>query len=151
MALWDVYPTPSDWKKGDVAWLEGKERERAEALVGPLWNVREKLWDKERYIYCHVTAVRPEYQRKGVGKLLTEYGIRVAEQAELPIYVESSKEGLGLYEKLGFRRLTEKIVHKAGVLWVGEETGDKNDYEVPLLVWIPEGQIGNLPKSVELA
>ncbi len=55
MALWDVYITPSDWKKGEIGWLQGKERERAEALIGPLWGAREKMWSKERYLYCHVS------------------------------------------------------------------------------------------------
>lgn len=151
MSLLDVYPTPSDWKKGDIEWLEGKERERANSLVGPLWEAREKLWDKERYVYCHVTAVRPEYQRKGIGKLLTAHTIRIAEQAELPIYLESSREGVGLYEKLGFRKLKEKVVHKAEVLCNGEGIDNGMDYEVPLLLWVPDGKENALPKAVEFA
>lgn len=53
MALWDVYLTPSDWKKGQIDWLQGEEKERAERLVTPLWNAREKLWDEQRYICKH--------------------------------------------------------------------------------------------------
>ncbi|KAG9189121.1 hypothetical protein G6011_05989 [Alternaria panax] len=50
VALCDAYIAPSDWKKGEIGWLEGKERERAEALVRPLWDTREKLRLNERYI-----------------------------------------------------------------------------------------------------
>ncbi|KAF2635409.1 acyl-CoA N-acyltransferase [Massarina eburnea CBS 473.64] len=139
MGLLDVWPTPSDWKRGGITWLEGSARSRAEALVDPLWAAREKMWDNERYIYCHVVAVHPDYQRQGIGKLITEYGLRVAEQAGLPVYLEASTMGTGLYEKLGFRRVREKLVHK------GE------DVEVPLMVWVPQGKEVRLPEAVQFA
>ncbi|KAF1957108.1 hypothetical protein CC80DRAFT_525259 [Byssothecium circinans] len=144
MGLLDVYITPSEWKKGGLLWLQGEERERAEALLEPMWNAREKLFDEERYVYPHVIAVHPDVQRKGIGKLLTEYGLRVAEQADLPAYLESSMKGEGLYEKLGFRRLQEKIVHKAGTVMTGTA-----DVEIPLMVWVPEGREDILPKAVK--
>ncbi|KAH6633423.1 acyl-CoA N-acyltransferase [Boeremia exigua] len=150
MALWDVYITPSDWEKGEIGWLSGKERQRAEALIGPLWGAREKLWSKERYLYCHVLAVHPDSQRKGVGELLVEYGKKIAVQANLPIYVESSKDAIRLYEKTGFRWLKERPVHKLNDLWP-DSSSDEEDQEIPLLVWIPEGQKSILPAAVQLA
>jgi len=151
MALWDVYITPSDWKKGEIGWLQGKERERAEALIGPLWGAREKLWSKERYLYCHVIAVHPESQRKGVGELLVEYGKKMALQANLPVYVESSRDAIRLYEKSGFRWLKERPVHKANDLWPDHVDKDHEDHEIPLLVWIPGGEKRLLPSTVQLA
>ncbi|KAF1363148.1 acyl-CoA N-acyltransferase [Lizonia empirigonia] len=139
MALWDVYITPSDWTKGEIGWLQGKERERAEALIGPLWDAREKMWNNERYLYCHVIAVHPDAQRKGIGELLVEYGKKIALQANLPIYVESSRAAIRLYEKSGFR-------------WLKERSNDEQEnHEIPLLVWLPGGERMLLPKSVELA
>ncbi|KAF1994959.1 hypothetical protein P154DRAFT_360662 [Amniculicola lignicola CBS 123094] len=144
MALWDVYVTPSDWKRGELNWLTGKERERAEALVMPLWEKREKFWDGRRYLYCHVTAVHPVHQKRGVGALLTEAGLRVSRETGLPVYLESSREGVGLYEKLGFRTMRESVVHRSEDLGGdGEE-----DVEVPLMVWVPDG--GKLPENMRL-
>ena len=151
MGMWDVYITPSDYTKGDIGWLEGAERERAEALVKPFWTFREKLWTRERYVYCHLTAVHPKYERRGIGKLLMEYGMRIAEQADLPVYTEASQAAIKLYERIGFRRLKQSIVHKADVLWAGDVQGDGKDHEVPLVVWVPEGKMKLLPKSIELA
>lgn len=151
MALWDVYITPSNWKKGEIGWLQGEERQRAEALIGPLWGAREKLWSNERYLYCHVIAVHPDAQRKGVGQLLVEYGKKVALQANLPIYVESSKAAIRLYEKSGFRWLKERAVHKSHDLYPGQTNGDRETTEVPLLVWIPGGDATLLPDTVQLA
>lgn len=136
MALCDVYLAPSDWEKGEISWLKGEERERAEGYVMPLWNMREKLWHKERYVYCHVMAVHPDFQRRGVGELIFKFDMAIAQQAGLPMYIESSKEGTRLYEKMGCKRLEEKLV-------------DENGQEAPLFVWMPEG--ASLPKAVKLA
>jgi ribosomal protein S18 acetylase RimI-like enzyme len=142
MALFDIYLTPSDWRKGEISWLSGAERERAEALINPLWDAREKLWSNERYIYGHVIAVHPDHQRKGVGEKLIRWGMDVAKQCMLPIYIESSKEARRLYEKVGCRRMKETPVHK-------DENGE--DQEIALYVWLPEGGESALPKAVELA
>jgi ribosomal protein S18 acetylase RimI-like enzyme len=151
MALCDVYITPSDWKRGEIGWLQGEERERAEALVKPLWDARERLWLNERYIYCHVMAVHPDYQRKGIGEMLMKYEIGISQQTGLPIYIESSKEGIKLYEKMGSRRLKEKLVHKSEDSSPEKTNGAREDQELPLYVWLPEGGEKQLPKSVELA
>lgn len=89
-------------------------------------------------------AVHPEYQRRGIGALLTKAGIEVAERSGLPIYLESSKEGVALYNKLGFRELKERIVHNKEALKAEE------DYVVPLMVWVSEDRKGALPRGVEL-
>ncbi|KAI4619979.1 hypothetical protein J4E80_004504 [Alternaria sp. BMP 0032] len=151
MALFDVYITPSDWKRGEIGWLEGKERERAEALVKPLWDAREKLWLNERYVYCHVMAVHPDYQRRGIGELLFKYEMDICRQTGLPMYIESSKQGIKLYEKMGSRRLKEKLVHKSEDITPEKTNGAREDQELPLFVWLPEGAEKRLPKSVELA
>lgn len=151
MALWDVYLTPSDWRKGEISWLHGKELDRAEALVMPLWNAREKLWLNERYLYCHVIAVHPEFQRMGVGALLFTFGTNISRQSGLPIYIESSKDAFRLYEKMGCRPLRERPVHRAQDLWPEDASGVQEDREIDLFVWLPENGDGQLPKAVELA
>lgn len=80
---------------------------------------------------CHVIAVKPEHQRRGAGALLTKWGLDMAELAGLPVYLESSEEGFGLYKRLGFEVLEEKIVHRAGLV------GTENDVAVPLMVKMP--------------
>jgi ribosomal protein S18 acetylase RimI-like enzyme len=151
MALWDIYITPSDWKRGEISWLQGKERERAEAFVNPLWDARENLWLNERYLYCHVMAVHPDFQRKGVGELLFRFGMSTAQQTKLPIYIESSKEARRLYEKMGCKRLKERPAHKAKDLTPETAIGTEDDQEVALFVWMPDGEEKRLPKTVELA
>lgn len=77
-------------------------------------------------------ATHPEYQRKGIGRLLVQWGIDVAEQLGLPIYLESTQGGIRLFEATGFKILShETLIHKAC------NTGDNEDIEVPLMVRMP--------------
>jgi N-acetylglutamate synthase-like GNAT family acetyltransferase len=98
-----------------------------------------------------VIAVHPNSQRRGIGELLVEYGKKVATQANLPIYVESSKDAIRLYEKSGFQWLKERPVHKSSDLWTGQTNGEEKDHEIPLLVWVPEDKKSLLPEAVQLA
>ncbi|KAI2630705.1 acyl-CoA N-acyltransferase [Hypoxylon sp. NC1633] len=136
MATWDIF-----WRSGDdngwerpagIPWLEGEEKERCEAVLNSMWDIREKLFGKRhRYIYLSVIGVHPDQQRRGIGRLLMQSGINIAEQLQVPIYTESSDVGLPLYESVGFERLTHvRLVHK-------EEVTGRPDTEVPLVVKMP--------------
>lgn len=53
MCLGDVYlkeRSPEERKNEGVPWLEGAQRERAEAVLNPLWEMREKLFGGRRYL-----------------------------------------------------------------------------------------------------
>jgi ribosomal protein S18 acetylase RimI-like enzyme len=84
----------------------------------------------------HVIAVDPKYQGRKVGALLIQWGIDIAEQSGLPLYFESSPTTVRLYEKMGFERIGEKIVHKAEIM------GTPTDIEVPLMVKMPSAAGG---------
>lgn len=144
MALWDIYLTPSKWRRGEISWLSGDERERAEKLVSPLWEAREKLWLDQRYLYCHVVAVHPDYQRLGIGQMLMDFGLGVARSANLPVYIESSRDGIRLYEKIGCRRLKNPSRQE-------QVEGKGEDSDLALFVWTRDGGDDKLPPTVELA
>ncbi|KAI1450967.1 acyl-CoA N-acyltransferase [Annulohypoxylon stygium] len=141
MASWDVFWRPgkeNGWERPEgIPWLEGEEKVRCEAILGAMWDLREKLFgNKHQYIYLSVIAVDPEQQRRGIGRLLMQWGINLAEQLNLPIYLESSRPGLGLYEAVGFERLTHvSLVHR-------EEVTGLPDEEIPLLVKMPSAAKG---------
>ncbi|KAH8601836.1 hypothetical protein B0O99DRAFT_648448 [Bisporella sp. PMI_857] len=134
MALGDAYlkdRSEEERKNPGITWLEGEEKERAEKILNPLWDVREKLFGGRRYIYVHVAAVEPKHQGRKAGALIVQWGIDLGESGELPVYFESSPSTVRLYEKMGFERLKESVVHKAEVL------GTKENIEVPLMVKMP--------------
>ncbi|KAK4073674.1 hypothetical protein Trihar35433_3148 [Trichoderma harzianum] len=134
MALGDVYlseRTEEERKNHGVPWLIGEQRERAEKILNPLWEVRERLFGGKRYIYCHVIGIDPRHQGRKAGALLVQWGLDLGERAGLPVYFESSPSTVGLYKKMGFELLDEKIIHKAEVL------GTEEDIEVPLMIKMP--------------
>ncbi|KAL1958744.1 hypothetical protein VTO42DRAFT_3863 [Malbranchea cinnamomea] len=134
MALGDVFVRPrseEERRNPGVTWLQGKERERAEKVLNPLWEMREKLFGGRPYIYSHVMAVDPKHQGRKAGAALLRWGMDLSERTGLPIYFESSPSTVRMYEKAGFERLEETIVHKAEVM------GTDSDIEVPLMVRMP--------------
>jgi GNAT superfamily N-acetyltransferase len=138
MALWDVHfqDRPEvELKWPGVEWLEGEERRRAEELLGPLVDVKEKLVGGRAHIYCHTIAVHPSHQRKGIGKKLVRWGAEMGEELGVPVYLESSAEGVELYRELGFKQPEgARVVHSKKVL------GGEEDVEVPVMVRMPSGE-----------
>ncbi|PGH15518.1 hypothetical protein AJ80_05535 [Polytolypa hystricis UAMH7299] len=134
MALIDILikgRTEEERKYQGVTWLEGEQKDRAEKVLYPLWEVREKLLGGQPHIYGHVAAVTPKHQGRKIGAAMMLFGIDLCEKLGLPIYFESSPSTVGLYEKMGFERLKETVVHKAELMRTD------NDISVPLMVRMP--------------
>lgn len=135
MALIDFFLKPRSAEERaftSVPWLEGEQREKAEKVLRPLWEMREKLFGGRPYIYCHVAAVEPQHQGRGAGAALASWVIEGCEKFRLPVYFESSPSVVGLYELLGFQRIPETVVHSKEML------GTKEDIVVPLMVRMPQ-------------
>lgn len=79
----------------------------------------------------HVMAVDPRHQERKAGMALLQWGLDLADRAGLPLYIEASPSTVGMYEKAGFERLRETVVHKAEVM------GTESDIEVPLMARMP--------------
>lgn len=92
-------------------------------------GIRRLITDKK--LDCHVIGVDPRHQGRKAGAAIVKWGIDLCEGTGLPIYFEASPTTVGLYEKLGYSRLSETIVHKAEVL------GTESDIVVPLMVRMP--------------
>ena len=78
-------------------------------------------------------AVSPTSQGLGIGRQLLDWGKKTAREEGLPLYLESSLEAVGFYERNGFRRLGEDCV----VLY---EEGEGREVRLPVFVW--EGEEG---------
>jgi GNAT superfamily N-acetyltransferase len=164
MALGDILLQPrtkQERKFLGVPWLEGEYRVRAEKIIKPLSDMRDKLFGGARHICeflsflmallvgytrldkteadhlylistdCNVIAVDPAHQGRKAGKALIEWGDDLCEKTGMPIYLEATPDTFELYEKMGYEVLKEKVVHKAAVLGAGK------DVEVPLMVKMP--------------
>ncbi|PSN65915.1 acyl-CoA N-acyltransferase [Corynespora cassiicola Philippines] len=84
-------------------------------LLGPQWHLG-------------LLAVSVHHQRKGIGALLLEHGLKIAREEGFPMTLESSVPGRGLYLKKGFR-VVEEIEFAEGLWNVS-------------MVWEPEAKRG---------
>ena len=95
-----------------------------EKILGP--GAIDEMW------YLKVLAVHPEYQRKGVGAALVDWGLKHARERGEKAYLEATPFGKGLYLKKGFTTV--------GELYVGVE-GD--ELRLPCMLWDPDTAPGN--------
>ncbi|KAL5117334.1 hypothetical protein ACEQ8H_004779 [Pleosporales sp. CAS-2024a] len=89
---------------------------RADAL-------REKVLGQEPHWYLAVLFTFPEWQAKGVGKMLLDWAIERAD-ATLPVtpmYLEASLAGIPVYERSGFVLLGESNMLRRGPLAAKED------------------------------
>lgn len=63
-------------------------------------------------------STHKDHQRQGAGEAIVKWGLGQGDQLGIPVYLEASKAGRPLYEKLGFRALGEIIVEKE--IWYGD-------------------------------
>lgn len=56
MATWDIFWRPgkdNGWERpAGIPWLEGKEKERCEGILNSMWDLRERLFGKQRRYVC---------------------------------------------------------------------------------------------------
>jgi len=66
-----------------------------------LWQ--EKIWgESEDYWYVCAMIVDPAFERKGIARRLLAEGLKLVDQSHKPVYLESTPQGRGFYERLGF-------------------------------------------------
>lgn len=114
LAAWASWNTPTD---SQIRERDGKaERKVRDSRKGefdfppglPMY-VREDTdrwlekwtWGR-RHILCKALFTEPLYQRQGMGNALIEYGNRLADEAQLPIFLQASPYGCSIYAKHGF-------------------------------------------------
>ncbi|KAF1356348.1 acyl-CoA N-acyltransferase [Delphinella strobiligena] len=64
---------------------------------------RREIMGGRPHVYLAVLVVSEQYQRRGVGSAAMKWGLDRADELGLPAYLESSRQGRGLYERWGFR------------------------------------------------
>lgn len=80
---------------------------------------------------CHVIAVDPKYQGRGIGTMLTRWGVDIAEQLQVPVYLEATDKSVSVYRRLGFQLLERSVRIKAEVMDAQE------DAHAPLMAKMP--------------
>lgn len=72
-------------------------------IVGTYLRTLLKVHPKELHWYLMLLAVDPSYQRRGVGAMLVEHGLNLADTEGVGAYLETQKEeNLAYYRRFGF-------------------------------------------------
>jgi GNAT superfamily N-acetyltransferase len=75
--------------------------------------------------YLKVLCISPDYQRKGIGAALLDWGLDRARVRGEKVYLEASEFGKGLYLKKGFKEIGAVVVGNGATI-------------LPCMLWDPE-------------
>ncbi|KAI9675729.1 MAG: hypothetical protein M1817_001096 [Caeruleum heppii] len=75
-----------------------------------------------------ILGVSPTHQRRGVGGMLVDQGLALAQEEGVPAVLEATSVGRGLYKKKGFREYS----------WMRVKEG----IDGPTFIWEPKGMEG---------
>ncbi|KAF4981818.1 hypothetical protein FZEAL_2445 [Fusarium zealandicum] len=70
----------------------------------------------EAHWFLSMIVTAPEAQRRGVGSALMRFGVERADEEGWMAYVNSSKNGRGLYEKFGFQVVGQSEFEELGMV-----------------------------------
>lgn len=132
---WTSPSHPEDIKleSGDLQYLEGCRREFLNEYTSVAEAAKERsVGDKPCYRISFV-CTDPTYQGRGAGTLLTRKLLEMAERDDLPVYLESTKVAVPMYEKLGFRAIGtfQMIIPRPTAPGLSET------YEEVCMIWHP--------------
>ncbi|KKA19812.1 hypothetical protein T310_6204 [Rasamsonia emersonii CBS 393.64] len=89
---------------------EGMNKALMDATSGARFLKRAKILGEKDVFILKELYVRPEFQRRGLGGILVEKGLREADELGLPAYTEATEKGFGLYLKHGFKEVDRVTV-----------------------------------------
>ena len=113
--MWPSYwIIPEKWAAFTQAQKQAADNHLGKGKIDEMW-------------YLNILAVRPGYQRRGVGAALLDWGLKHARQRGEKVYLEASPTGMGLYLKKGFRVVGELELQDPG-----------NRFVAPCMLWDPE-------------
>jgi GNAT superfamily N-acetyltransferase len=106
---WFIYGTYVPPKEDDasgppkeVTYLDDEqERKDAEKILAD-FTARRNADSQEPHVLCSLLFVHPDHVRQGLGKIMMQWGIDLADAMMLPCWLEASSKGEGLYRKLGY-------------------------------------------------
>ncbi|KAE9364503.1 hypothetical protein N431DRAFT_421531 [Stipitochalara longipes BDJ] len=105
-AQWNIYeenPYAEETAMLTPYWLpEGPFKDVASQLLYRFLSYRPTRMN-EPHILLNFCFTHPKHRRRGVGRLLMEWGIQKADDLGLASYIEATDIGLKLYEAHGFK------------------------------------------------
>ncbi|PSS07118.1 hypothetical protein M430DRAFT_71885, partial [Amorphotheca resinae ATCC 22711] len=122
-AKWDL--PGHDASHSDITWPEGCREEYLKGYYEKVMAARDRVMGG-RHCYCLTyVGTLPDYRGRGVGTMLTEWGLERARADRIPIYLDSTLSASSLYRRLGFVALDGISMTLPGT----EDSGEPLIYE----------------------
>ena len=93
------------------------QKECMEKFLGP--KAIDDMW------YLEILCVHPDFQRRGVGSVLLDWGLERARRRGEKVYLEASEFGKRLYDKKGFKEVGKLLAR------------ENNEVILPCMLWVP--------------
>ncbi|USP79035.1 glycoside hydrolase family 92 protein [Curvularia clavata] len=103
-AKWHIFETSASVAASTrpLVFGPGRNVEACQLFFGGMAERKEAIMGKKPHVYLSLLHTDPEFQGRGAGSLLLDWGKKKADELGLPIYLESSTAGHRLYQKHGF-------------------------------------------------
>ncbi|KAL3705681.1 hypothetical protein TMatcc_009354 [Talaromyces marneffei ATCC 18224] len=98
---WDL-SMPEERGRRFPQWHPSSPYERCEEFIDILEKERMRVMGDEKHYYLDTVGTHPNYQRRGAGSMLVQWGCDLADRDDVSAYVDASKEGAPVYQKHGF-------------------------------------------------
>ncbi|KUJ11029.1 uncharacterized protein LY89DRAFT_594970 [Mollisia scopiformis] len=95
-------------------WPEGEGRNFATKFYTQCVSHKPTMYNKP-HLYLNISATMPTFQRKGVGGMLVEWGLKWADEMGLESFTEATQVGKPLYEHYGFSVIDVITVDKTSM------------------------------------
>jgi ribosomal protein S18 acetylase RimI-like enzyme len=117
-------------------WPEGADGPVADDFFGKIGRAHAAAMGTRPHWYLEMLGTLPAAQGRGAGSALVRRGCEAADAAEEEAYLESSPDGLHLYERFGFVK-----VDTVEIEWEPKaKGGEKCQYANPIMVRKPKTQ-----------
>jgi len=104
-AKWVVPGAPPQPPVPDSVWPADGDPTLAGVFFQELVSMHEGNMEERPHWYLEIISTRREYQGKGAGSLLLDWGVQKADDDAVECYLDSTPEGKGLYLKFGFEEI----------------------------------------------
>ena len=105
-AKWNFYLDPSNPPQPNpIEWPPGPNLALVDHIMEALYRPRDSHMRGKSYFFMHILAVLPEYQRKGIGRKMLEWGLKQADELGVECWIDASPAGLGLYKQCGWKEV----------------------------------------------
>ncbi len=104
-AKWNFLSPPGPHNPFPKEFSEKGKPELAKWFFGELARVMNEKMEGKKFVYMHILAIDPAYQRMGIGRRLLDWGLKIADDEGWEAYIDASPEGKGLYEKCGWQTI----------------------------------------------